>query len=512
MGGGRYFAAPLFANAGGPRKERCYGYLHRYCGVGGCMDTAALRRGFLIALQSAIVRRIAYVVVASVVASLFGCGEARAYGFVGKTGGGPTDVFSVSSTTGGGTYSTAQGACNAILAYRQSTSGACGNGVVPTLSIAACYSHNPPNAYRVDLNTTNCPPATGTSYFRSDFFSRSTTTAPLTCPEFSEESAPATTPPCRCLSGYKDVGAACVAIGLCGAVVDGLNALAEPVKSGGTPGSLSACYGGCSISGDFGGQGSANSWWLFGPFASSGGNCEPADGSGSNVEEPPVPCPKGQCPGTVNGTAVCVACFSTSSPEGTTTKTNPDGTITTTTRETTCTGADCTTTTTTTTRDAGGVVVGTPTTETEKERTDSFCEENPQSPLCKDSSFGGACGAGFSCDGDAVQCAIAREQHVRNCRLFDEATPLSTIGTEAATGEAQPVGHPGLTPAEIDMSNRIDQSNPYGGSCPGDLPVTLMGTTHMIPLSGACTPLTVMGYIAVAISLLVAARIVMEAV
>ncbi|CAM4988760.1 unnamed protein product, partial [Rotaria socialis] len=43
------------------------------------------------------------------------------------------------------------------------------------------------------------------------------------------------------------------------------------------------------------------------------------------------------------------------------------------------------------------------------------------------SNFAGSCSGGFQCSGgDAIQCAIAKEQYTRNCELFDDdANPLA---------------------------------------------------------------------------------------
>src|SRR5205085_5326721 len=132
-------------------------------------------------------------------------------------------------------------------------------------------------------------------------------------------------------------------------------------------------------------------------------------GNVANNNLSPSPCSGNKVQGTVNGTTVCV---DSSAPTGdphapvVTTKTNPDGSTSSSNSTTTsvCTGdGSCTTTvsTTTTTTPAGG---GTPTTTTDKKVTTddkpTFCAENPESPMCKSSPFGGSCG-GFSCDGDA---------------------------------------------------------------------------------------------------------------
>jgi len=89
---------------------------------------------------------------------------------------------------------------------------------------------------------------------------------------------------------------------------------------------------------------------------------------------------------------------------------------------------------------------------------------------------------------------------------------MTSIGNANITGQATPTGHPALTPENISVANQINQTNPFGGSCPGDVSISILGVSQTIPLSGACTGLTAMGAAAVAFTLLVAARLVMEGV
>lgn len=154
---------------------------------------------------------------------------------------------------------------------------------------------------------------------------------------------------------------------------------------------------------------------------------------------------KGGTPGTVNGNPVCLPRGTPGNPssDGSTTDhtTNSDGSTTTRTETpvTTCTPLGCTTTTTiveytcppsgspcttkTTTRTEPGTGSGGGSSGTDP-RDDPFCLANPSDPSCKRSSFGGSCGA-FTCDGDAIQCAIASEQHIRNCEVLTDSGSLS---------------------------------------------------------------------------------------
>jgi hypothetical protein len=250
----------------------------------------------------------------------------------------------------------------------------------------------------------------------------------------------------------------------------------------------------------------------------------------------PSPCQAGQCPGSVNGTSVCVPCNADpgnepgSRDETTTTTQSGSGQgTTTTTRETRCSGSTCTTTTTTTTTPPGG---GTPTVsqQTTSQSSGSYCAANPRDTACggdgvrpgsgagteegdeeDPSQWGGSCVASFTCSGDAIQCAMAREQHVRNCQLIDTETPLSAIGRNAANGQ-QPSDHPannGET-SNFSLASMLDASPLFGGSggCPADVSLEYQGHSLTLPFSRACSALQMLGNIWVGLAYLAAFVIV----
>jgi hypothetical protein len=124
------------------------------------------------------------------------------------------------------------------------------------------------------------------------------------------------------------------------------------------------------------------------------------------------------------------------------------------------------------------------------------------------SGFGGSCMAGFACEGDAIQCAIAREQYARNCKMFDDSSAESDLynANKGKTGN-QTGDLPGNE--TISLTGRIDTSDPLGGGgCIGDLSVTVWGQGVSLPLSNLCQYLAMLGNILVAVSMLMAARIV----
>jgi hypothetical protein len=287
------------------------------------------------------------------------------------------------------------------------------------------------------------------------------------------------------------------------------------------------CINGCSAYPDSAGRGPDGTWVAWGPFTSAGFSCQggtSSGGSAPDIQEPPEPCPTGQCRGQFNGASICAPCSGGQDrppPTNTdTTTTNPDGSTTTTSTststQTNCEGASCTTTTTTTTTrtttPAGG---GTPSTETTTEtRTedrprDDYCTENPRSSQCVESSFGGSCAAQFRCEGDAVQCAIAQEQHKRACTLFDDETDLSAEGRAAVTAGDRPGDHPAneANVLQLDLASRIDTSPAFAGvgGCPSD--ITVAGG-YTLPFSQLCGPLSVLRPAVIGFGWLIAAFVV----
>lgn len=260
--------------------------------------------------------------------------------------------------------------------------------------------------------------------------------------------------------------------------------------------------------------------YYYGPFTSNGTACS-GDGGGPSPPEPePAPpddascVSKGQCPGTINGTKVCVPCSSkegttsesgSSSGSGTDSSGNPTGDTgtTNTTKETTanCTNGSCNTTTTTTVTNPDGST--TTTTETEAKPQADFCKANPGHIVCKgedEGTWGGVCG-NFQCTGDAVQCAQAKEAAALRCALtVDPGSPL------VATAEAAVTGASGVTTFGVTVPG-FDSTNPYSGTCPVDVHVSVSGMSFTIPLSQTCPYIQFVGWCLVAAASLAGARV-----
>lgn len=101
--------------------------------------------------------------------------------------------------------------------------------------------------------------------------------------------------------------------------------------------------------------------------------------------------------------------------------------------------------------------------------------------------FNGACGGGFSCEGDAIQCAIAKEQHVRACKLFDDVNAETQLYDQekVKTGK-RTEDLPGNSTHEF-SSGMYDSSNMLqGGSCIADVAVEIGMSSVTLPFSRVC--------------------------
>lgn len=228
----------------------------------------------------------------------------------------------------------------------------------------------------------------------------------------------------------------------------------------------------------------------------------------------------GYCPGEVNGHTVWVRCGVTSSSttaSGTVTVPDGSGTATVSTTSTTtntCDGAGCTSTVETST---GG---SPPATTTTKKDTNDFCKDsvNANTPICKAASpsdFGGSCAAGFTCNGgDAALCAAARGIWESRCTVeslkTDPANAAVAAGAAALTG-SNPANHPREQKTTVNVGN-LTTTNPFGGGCPVDTSITVIGQQIVIPLSSACSVFQLMGSLLVGLTMLCAAFIVAKGV
>lgn len=385
----------------------------------------------------------------------------------------------------------------------------------------------------------------GVTFFNGPVWTRATGPATYTCPNGGTLSG--TT--CNCPVGQVDDGTGC-----------GVPPTCDPPKYLNTAGTACECPTGYSklVSMDIFGFKSPTAWT--GSLACTGGcllstgkstcgtggcwteytggmgqtctteNPKPPGSTELDTEHPDTKCIRGGgTPGTVGGLSVCVdkqtggqATTTTGTPTTQTKITdNGDGTskkeVTTQTPVTVCTGeGSCTSTTTTTTTTTvinngtglpvAGDVPKTDTTVKEGEGPPGACD--PAKEDCEPKSqFGGACG-GFTCDGDAIQCAIARHQHQAYCDQFGDAgtgtTKAQALADWTAASDGNAVGAGRMTGSTVDASTAFATTErAVGASSLSDW--TVHGV--VIPLSKMNTPLSYLGYIVLIFSTLWGAQI-----
>ena len=400
------------------------------------------------------------------------------------------------------------------------------SGAGPAHSQHACAFCFPQN----NQNDTGCTGASGGYYVTGAFLRQTGSVAG--CPS----NAASVGGVCTCNSGFvPNAGAtACQALsGACATIVAGANSLGGGgngynFTGAASPGTLSLCTGGCQIgaTGATFNRDSSGAWQgqFYGPFTLENSTCNPT-AAAPPAAAASAPCPFGQAPGQVNGATICAptgvtttgssaaasapagaasAPASTIGPDGASIGIPAGGSAT---SSTTCGPSGCTKTTTV--RDASGNKVGE---VSETKPKDTFCQENPEISICKSSTFSGSCPAAFVCDGDAIQCAIAREQHRRGCQLFETTSPETAAGIAAVAGGDRPAGHPGLASVAtaLDLSTSINQSSLLGGAaCPSDVTLDLgyLGQ-RTFGFSGMCGQLNALAAVLKGLALLSAAFIV----
>jgi len=276
-------------------------------------------------------------------------------------------------------------------------------------------------------------------------------------------------------------------------------------------------------------QDNAGSWVTQGTAKYSGGTCDPSVINDLNAESDPEyepeenpktsDKPDPSCPGgfkgTVNGVSVCVPPKASSGVTEMESKDNGDGTKTDSKTEVKCENGQCevTKTSTTTNTQTGSTVSSSSVTTTVDKAT--YCSQNKTAGACKNEkgenedgngSFGGTCDAGFTCKGDAVMCAMAKEQHKRNCEMLGEdKDPASFFnqvknGTDSKSAEAMQANA-----TQINITTQLDKTGfGWPRSCPANSRIDLnfVPGYFEIPFSNICPPLQIFSYIALAITAL----------
>lgn len=241
--------------------------------------------------------------------------------------------------------------------------------------------------------------------------------------------------------------------------------------------------------------------------------------------------------GEVNGVRVCVPSQAATGDKTSKETKNSDGTTTNTETKTTCEKGVCTTTTTTTNKDASGNTTSTSSSSSSSSQS-SYCVSNKSSAVCaatngdknpdskdgtdkgkdekcqgedcedKPGKFEGSCMAGFTCDGDALQCAQAKEQHRRNCELFEKDTDSNSLTNKALNGtDDKSADALRARAGQVNVASTFDQAGlGWSHSCPADprIPLGFGGSNSefTIPFSRICGPLGVLSLAGVGITLL----------
>lgn len=304
----------------------------------------------------------------------------------------------------------------------------------------------------------------------------------------------------------------------------------------GSDGSFPGCTRGClGIVGGFTSafQSDGGDWVTQGTAKYTGSTCDPSvindlnsdsdpeyepEDNPSLTEKPDETCPNG-FKGTVNGVSLCLPPKASEGLLEKEEKDNGDGTKTEKQTKVKCENGVCEITTTTITKDTSSNTVVSNSSATTTVEQGRFCAQNPTAAACKNEngeegkgSFSGSCQAGFTCDGDAVMCAIAKEQHTRACQLFKEDTAEGQLYAAEKGKEGAQRGE-GIDLGTIDLGggsgSLIKTDSLIGeGSCVQDLQFQFMGEPVTIPLSSLCPYLAMLGNILVAVGMVMAIRIV----
>ena len=278
-------------------------------------------------------------------------------------------------------------------------------------------------------------------------------------------------------------------------------------------------------------------------FGSNGANGEEEV---IEAEAPSTKCKPGEAEGWVSDKLVCIPPKSKESTLEYKTSDNGDGTNTETISTVKCENGVCTIKTEVSIKDGSLEPRGTTTTETKISEAE-FCQKNPSNIVCRTpgsgtgtgtgtgtgsgsgsgtgdgsgsgtgtgsgdgsgsgtgegegegkGSFGGSCTSGFTCEGDAAQCAIAKEQHRINCEQLREVDGSAIGGSGESADDLKAA-------ADLITVERLDDTGlGWSRSCPADEEISLgfASGSLTIPFSKLCGILGSMASILLAITAL----------
>lgn len=164
--------------------------------------------------------------------------------------------------------------------------------------------------------------------------------------------------------------------------------------------------------------------------------------------------------------------------------------------------------------------------QTKTEDKSKFCEENPNSKICQDdkkSSFTAACPQS-TCDGDAVQCAIAKRQQQDACDA-QASKDLITSKSSSALGDKLVDGHysddvQGFIDGNGDSKRTVnlpsslseDGNASYSSDGFGDVSISVLGRNITLPISKVNEYFGYFGFVLLGLAYMTSYKIVSGAI
>lgn len=245
----------------------------------------------------------------------------------------------------------------------------------------------------------------------------------------------------------------------------------------------------------------------------------PANQNPAPTDSPESACIKqGKSFGTVNGQTVCVSSGTSGAPpisqssQTTTTQTNTDGAgnstsqTTTQTQQVTSDGQNATVKTTKNNSD------GTKSESSVTMPIDEFCKSNPKDKLCAgtddtQSEFSGDCATNFSCSGDAVQCAMALQQHKIYCEAIADDPVRDDFLNEVTENTGKGLSD-WIPQSVVNIPTDLTGQKLLASSCLPDMTFPISGHAFVLPISKLCPALEFCGTIVKIFSYLFSAIII----
>lgn len=148
----------------------------------------------------------------------------------------------------------------------------------------------------------------------------------------------------------------------------------------------------------------------------------------------------------------------------------------------------------------------------------SLCESHPHIAACQVNGVNaGFCFEGdlrgFTCNGDAIQCATIQFSAKVDCRQTkDQDKYLTLFNANAANAVgASPVNSVLASGENINITD-LNHSTPFGRECPPDVEFSIGGTMITLPISDWCPYMALVGDVFLALAYLWAARTLVGAV